>query len=57
MNEKKIIDPTGAELKPGDPENCQGNGEHPEFECCCDECDFYLQCYPEQKEEDLNARN
>lgn len=27
-----LIDPwTGAELHPGDPEHCQGNGEHPDF--------------------------
>ncbi len=42
------IDPwTGAELKPGDPEHCQGNGEHPDFECCCDGCNFFLACFPE----------
>ena len=55
-------DITGAELEPGDPERCQGNGEHPGFECCCDECDHYLSCFPEyQKEvdealEDLRGR-
>ena len=43
--EEKIIDQwTGAELKPGDPEHCQGNGEDPRFECCCDECDYLIQC-------------
>ncbi len=42
------IDPwTGAELKPGDPEICQGNGKDPRFEICCDECDFFLACYPD----------
>ena len=45
MDGEKIIDQwTGAELKPGDPEHCQGNGEHPDFECCCDECDYLIQC-------------
>lgn len=44
MVEKKIIDPTGAELRPGDPENCQGNGKDPAFECCCDECDYLAVC-------------
>lgn len=49
---KKLVecdfkDPTGAELAPGDPEHCQGNGKHPDFEICCDECDFYLKCFPE----------
>ena len=47
MDEKKIIDPTGAELRPGDPRNCQGNGQHPDYECCCDECDHYIDCFPE----------
>ena len=28
-------------------ENCFGNGEHPGLECCCDECDFYLACFPD----------
>lgn len=28
-------------------ELCKGNGEHEGIECCCDECDFYLECYPE----------
>ena len=26
---------------------CQHNGEHPGYECCCDECDFYLACFPD----------
>ena len=41
----KIIDITGIELVPGDPTVCPGNGEQ-EFECCCDECDFLLLCFP-----------
>ena len=45
--DEKIIDVTGAELHPGDPERCQGNGKDPVFECCCDECDYYLACYPD----------
>ena len=43
---KKIIDITGVELMPGEPEACLGNGEHG-FECCCDECDGFLLCFPE----------
>lgn len=43
----KIIDVTGAELKPGKPDECEGNGKHPLFELCCDECDYFLKCYPE----------
>ena len=45
-----LIDPTGAVLAPGDPEHCQGNGEHPGYEICCDECDFFLMCFPEINE-------
>ena len=43
----KILDVTGAELTPGDPERCQGNGKDPRFEICCDECDYYLDCFPD----------
>ena len=43
---KKVIDITGIELTPGEPLVCLGNGEQG-FECCCDECDYYLLCYPE----------
>ena len=44
--QKKEIDFTGVELKPGAPTVCLGNGEQG-FECCCDECDYYLLCFPE----------
>lgn len=44
--EEKVIDVTGVELTPGKPDVCLGNGEH-EFECCCDECDYFLLCFPE----------
>lgn len=43
---KKVIDITGIELTPGKPDVCLGNGEH-NFDCCCDECDYYLLCFPE----------
>ena len=43
---RKIIDITGVELTPGEPAVCLGNGEQG-FECCCDECDYYLLCFPE----------
>ena len=49
MNKKKQkweIDHTQVELSPGKPSVCLGNGEQ-EFECCCDECDYYLLCFPE----------
>ena len=43
---KKVIDVTGVELTPGERSVCLGNGELG-FECCCDECDYFLFCYPE----------
>lgn len=44
--QEKIIDITGVELTPGNPTICLGNGEQG-FECCCDECDYFLLCFPE----------
>ena len=44
--QKKLIDTTGIELMPGEPAVCLGNGEQG-YECCCDECDYYLICFPE----------
>ncbi len=29
---------------------CAGNGLHPGLECCCDECDYYLECFPDWQE-------
>ena len=53
---KKVNDITGVELTPGEPAVCLGNGEQG-FECCCDECNYYLLCFPEfepkSKEEDI----
>ena len=52
---KKVIDVTGTELTPGEPTVCLGNGEQG-FECCCDECDYFLVCFPEfdlKNEEDI----
>ena len=43
---RKVIDVTGTELTPGELTVCLGNGEQG-FECCCDECDYYLLCFPE----------
>ena len=57
---KKVIDITGVELTPGYPDVCLGNGELG-FECCCDECDYYLLCFPEfdvpLKEENIAEKN
>ena len=44
--EKKVTDVTGIELTPGVPDECLGNGERG-YECCCDECNWLLLCFPE----------
>ena len=41
-----IEDCTGAILAPGRPQECEGNGENPQYECCCDECDYLMLCKP-----------
>ena len=41
---EKVKDITGIELTPGEPDVCLGNGDQG-FECCCDECDYYLLCF------------
>ena len=43
---KNAIDISGVELTPGEPAVCLGNGEQG-FECCCDECDYFLLCFPD----------
>lgn len=43
---EKVIDVSGVELTPGKREVCLGNGEQG-FACCCDECDYFLYCFPE----------
>lgn len=40
-------DITGVLLSPGEPQKCLGSGDVPGTTCCCDECDFYLRCFPE----------
>ena len=48
MRKKQIIDVTGTPLTPSrQGRKCLGNGEHPEYECCCDECAYYLYCFPQ----------
>lgn len=42
-----VIDVTGTPLSPGDPQNCLGGDNHPEYPLCCDECDYMADCYPE----------
>ena len=43
---EKVLDISGIELTPGEPDVCLGNGAQG-FECCCDECNYYLSCFPE----------
>ena len=49
MEQNNNVDPgTGVLLTPScHGEACLGNGENPDYECCCDECDYYLYCFPE----------
>ena len=43
---KTVIDITGIEITPGKVTVCLGNGANG-YECCCDECDYYLLCFSE----------
>ena len=47
-----FLDPsTGIMLTPSyHGKDCLGNGEHEDLECCCDECDYYLYCFPDWRE-------
>ena len=57
-----ITDITGTTLIPGNRgKDCPGNGmTHDEngnlIECCCDECDFMLECFPEYDSMRQNAK-
>ncbi len=48
-----ITDVTGIPLLPGERgHQCPGNGRTKDsrgdpIECCCDECDYMLECFPE----------
>ena len=58
-NQKEAIDVTGVELTPGEPTLCLGNGKQG-FECCCDECDYFLLCFSEsdwKNKKENNAGN
>ena len=41
------LDSSGAVLTPGKPKTCEGNGSHSGYEICCDECNWFLACFPE----------
>ena len=47
--EEDLLDPgTGILLTPSlHGRDGLGNGCHPGYECCCDECDYYLECFPD----------
>ena len=48
MRKKQILDETGMLMTPSrQGKHCLGNGEHPEYECCCDECNYFLYCFPQ----------
>lgn len=49
--QKVDIDPTGAKLHPG---NCQGNGNHPDFEICRDNCNWFLLCFPQYNRKEFS---
>ena len=50
-----IFDVTGVILTPENSgRDCFGNGEHTDgngnlIECCCDECNYFLCCFPQGK--------
>ena len=49
--EPYIDEGTGILITPSPQgELCLGNGEHEGYECCCDECGYFLDCFPEYKQ-------
>ena len=53
-----ILDSSGVLLTPSfHGEKCAGNMNTPEHGCCCDECDFYLSCFPDWKTMDIYNEN
>ena len=55
---KRIIDVTGTPLTPSKQgRRCKGNGKHKKYECCCDECEYYLYCFPQSDSKPNNIRN
>ena len=61
-NDDLPIDPSGVPLVPGDPDNCPGNGkgnftleDGTEIECCCDNCDYFLKCFPKWQNPDYDG--
>ena len=55
LDDLNMDEATGAVLKPGEPELCEGNGFHinidgDAIECACDECDYLQQCFSDSQE-------
>ena len=44
-------DPSGTLICPGHPKLCHGSDHWPQFDLCCDNCDHYLACFPEDQKE------
>ena len=40
-------DVTGTLICPGVPKMCLGSDYYPMFPLCCDNCDYFLKCFPE----------
>ena len=53
-----MTDPcTGLSLTPSHHgKACKGNGDDPDFECRCDACDYYLNCFPDWNAEDFERK-
>ena len=50
MRKQQIVDVTGTLLTPSrQGRKCLGNGKHIGYECCCDECEYYLYCFSQYK--------
>lgn len=48
LGEKDVDTCTGIRFCPSfHGRDCPGNGQQQGMECCCDECDYYLICFPE----------
>ena len=51
VNEDPVSADSYDELTPSyHGEKCLFNGEHEGYEITCDNCDFYMECFPDRKE-------
>lgn len=45
---EQLLDPTGVKLTPSwHGKECLGSGDWLGYECCCDNCDHFLVCFPD----------